>query len=147
MKESLLVMGCVMILFKGAYSQNSVDSVIRKFLIDKDQMDTAINTKVKIKEGGFLKKTNYFSEKKPAIHLADSITLEPVIFGCYKSHAPKFLLIAYKTDTQTHFYIYGADRLLQELNRLHKEILEGVKTSWNDEDAAALINYLSICYL
>ena len=140
-------MGCLLFFFNSAYTQNSVDSVIRKFLIDKHQMDTAINTKTKIKEGGFLKKANYFSEKKPAIHLSDSITLQPVIFGCYKSHAPKFLLVAYKTGTQTHFYIYGEERLLQELNRLHKEILDGVKTVWNDEDAAALINYLSLCYL
>lgn len=134
-------------LFKVACAQNRLDSFVTKFLIDKKQIDKAINTKTKVKEGEFVTKANYFLLKKPAIRLSDSVSLQPVIFGCYTSHAPKYLLIEHKMRSTSVFYVYGEDRLLQEINKLRQEILKGEKISWNDDDVAALINYLSLCYL
>ncbi len=142
-----MVIGCLLMLFKASYSQRTLDSVIRKFLVDKNQIDKAIHTRIKTKEGGFLEKANYFLEKKPVIHLSDTITVQPVIFGCYKSHASKFLLIEYKIRSKSLFYVFGEERLLQEIDKLRKELLESEEISWNDDDVAALVNYLSLCYL
>ncbi|MBD0296292.1 MAG: hypothetical protein M3342_11865 [Bacteroidota bacterium] len=147
MKKSITIIGCLLLLCKASRSQTVLDSVVCRFLIERKELDKTIHSKTKIKEGEFVEKANYFLEKKPAIRLSDSIILQPVIFGCYKSHAPKYLLVEYKVKAKSIFYVYGEDRLLQEINRLNKEILEGIITSRNDNDAAALINYLSLCYL
>ena len=147
MKKIVLLIIGIILANIFAYSQSNLDSVISKYLVEARQIGKSINTTTQVKEGKFLKKTNYFFDKKPIIRVSDSITLQPVIFGCYKSHAGKYLLIQFKINSNSIFYFYGDSKLLYDLEKLRNEILEKVKPSINDEEVAALVNYLSLCYL
>ena len=128
------------------YSQDNVDSVICKYLIEIGQFEKGINTTKKVKEGVLIKKSNYFFQKKPIMRLSNSVTIQPIIFGCYKSHARKFLLIQMKVNANSNFYFYGNNNLVYEIEKLREEVFQKVP-SLKDEESAALINYLSSCYL
>jgi hypothetical protein len=78
--------------------------------------------------------------------LSNSIAIQPIIFGCYKSHARKFLLIQMKVNANSNFYFYGNDNLFYEIEKLKEEVIKKVP-SLKAEESAALINYLSLCYL
>ena len=147
MKGFLIFIATIVLVSNSAYCQNNLDSAICKHLVETGQIDKAINTTTKVKDDSFLKNTNYFYSKKPVIRVSNTITVEPVIFGCYVSHTGKNLLITVNVNARSTFYYYGNNKLLADIERLKHEILETVKPSLSDNDEAALINYLSACYL
>lgn len=147
MKKATLLIAATILAYTTVYSQNDVDSAVCRHLVESGQIDKAVNTTAKVKEDQFLKSTNYFYSKKPVIKVSDSMTLEPVIFGCHSSHAAKNLLVCLKINSNAVFYYYGNNKLLVDIEKIRQEILETIKPSLNDEDVAVLINYLSACYL
>lgn len=147
MKRAALFTAGIFLATVCAYAQNNLDSVICKYLVKTRQIEKIINTKSRIKEGMSVKSTNYFMYKKPLIRLSDAVTIQPVIFGCYRSHSGKHLLIQYTTNVTSVFYFYGAHKLLNDMEKLKRELLLNVQSTLNDEDGATLINYLSLCYL
>ena len=147
MKKTVLFTAAIFIATVFAYAQNNLDAVICKHLVETRQLEKIINTKSRIRAGVALKSTNYFMFKKPVIRLANAVTIQPVIFGCYSSHAGKHLLVQYKTNGTSVFYFYGDHTLLNDMEKLKRELLLNVQSDFNDEDQAALINYLSLCYL
>jgi hypothetical protein len=131
----------------SVYSQINLDSVISKYLVETRQINKAINTTVELKRGKLLKNVNYFFIKKPIIRLSNSSFIQPVVFGCYKSHSTKYLLIQLNSSSNSTFYFYGNNKLLYEIEKLKNEVLENITPSLKDEESATLINYLSLCYL
>lgn len=147
MKKIVVVIGGIILTNVSVYSQSNLDSVISKYLVETKQINKAINTTIMVKEGKLLKNVNYFFIKKPIIRLSNSSIIQPVIFGCYKSHTTKYLLIQLNSSSNSTFYFYGNNKLLYEIEKLKNEILESIIPSLKDEESATLINYLSLCYL
>lgn len=147
MKKIAVVIIGIIFANASVYSQNNLDSIICKYLVESGQIKKAINTTTKLKEGKLIRNTNYFLVKKPFIRLSNSITLQPIIFGCYKSHTAKYLLIQLNTSSNSTFYFYGNNKILYEIEKLKNEVFENMKLFLKDEEAATLINYLSLCYL
>ena len=146
MKKATLTIFGLFLYIVCCYSQTSLDSVICKYLVQQKEINEPVNT---IKRSGkrLVKNTNYFFEKKPVIRLSDSTALQPVIFGCYKSHTSKYLLVQIQRKSQRVSYFYGSNKLLYEIDKLKEQLLNNLKVALNDEALAALINYLSSCYL
>lgn len=146
MKKNAFLIAGVLLCAISCHSQSNLDSVIGKYLVERKQLEKPIDS---IHKTGnkLLKNTNYFLEKKPIIRLSRASSIHPVIFGCYKSHTNKYLLIHLKTNLKSVFYFYGENNLFDEIDKLKKQILEDLKLSLNDEALATLINYLSFCYL
>src|SRR3954447_13714913 len=111
MKGILIFVATIVLGHKSSYCQNNLDSAICKYLVQTGQVDKAINTTTKVKDDNFLKSTNYFYSKKPVIRVSNTITVEPVIFGCYVSHTGKNLLITVNVNAHSTFYYYGKNKL------------------------------------
>lgn len=132
---------------ESLYAQSSLDSVICKYLVENGEIDRTVDSTSRMHEGKLVRKTNYFFDRKPEIYLSDSVTILPVIFGCYKSHTNKYLLIKVDNQSTTTVFFYGKGKLLQEVDKLRAELIDQLKPSFKDENIAALMNYLSLCYL
>src|ERR1700730_7017730 len=98
MKNIILLIVGIILAARSGYAQKILDSVICKYLVESGQIEKSVNNITRT-GGKLLKNTNYFMEKKPVIRLSDSTTLQPVIFGCYKTHASKHLLIELKRSS------------------------------------------------
>jgi hypothetical protein len=146
MKIAVLIAGLILIT-KISISQTNLDSLICKYLVEKNEIEKPVNKTVKLKEGKYSKSSNYFYEKKPLIRITTGITIQPIIFGCYKSHSRKYLLLQFDTNSESKFYIYGEKRLFNEIDKLKAHLAESVNTQLTDEAIASLVNYLLLCYL
>ena len=146
MKKVIIIIAGIIVTAASCYSQSNLDSAICKYLVESRQMEKPVNNVTKA-GGKLVKNTNYFLEKKPVIRLSNSSTLQPVIFGCYKSHANRYLLVRMEVNSKSSFYFYGSNKLLDEVEKLKVELIETLNFSLNDEALARLINCLSSCYL